>query len=213
MTQTTAPFDLHTDEYEAWFENYPDVFQSEVEAIRSQMQELPENLQGIEVGLGTGRFALELGIKEGIEPSENMRNLALERGIEVMDAWAENLPYKDLHFDFVLFVTICYLEDVPRAMKEAYRVLKSGGSVIVAFIDKNGIVGKQYEAKRSRSTFYRQAHFYGVEEVLAILKNAGFKLPVITQTIFGDLDQIKEVQIARPGYGEGSFVVIRAKKE
>lgn len=213
MKQTATPFDLHTDEYEAWFENYPYVFQSEVEAIRSHMQELPENIMGIEVGLGTGRFAQELGIREGVDTSENMRNLALERGIEVMDAHAENLPYKDMHFDFVLFVTICFLENLPQAMKEAHRVLKPGGSVIVAFIDKDGIVGKQYEAKRSRSTFYRQAHFYGVLEVLDLLKKAGFNHPIINQTIFGDLEQVKEVQIPEAGYGEGSFVVIRAKKD
>lgn len=213
MTQTTALFDTHIEEYEAWFEKYPNVFQSEVLAIRSQMQELPENIQGIEVGLGTGRFALELGIKEGVEPSGNMRNLALERGIEVMEARAENLPYRDIHFDFVLFVTICYLEDIHQALKEAHRVLKPNGYVIIAFIDKNGLIGKQYEAKRSRSVFYRQAHFYSVEDIKEILRDSRFKNPVITQTLFGDMDQLKEIQAPQEGYGKGSFVVIRARKK
>lgn len=213
MTQTTALFDTHTEEYEVWFEKYPHVFQSEVLAIRSQMQELPENIQGIEVGMGTGRFALELGIKEGVEPSGNMRNLAIKRGIEVMEARAENLPYRDIHFDFVLFVTICYLEDIHQALKEAHRVLKPDGYVIIAFIDKNGLIGKQYEAKRSRSVFYRQAHFYSVEDVKEILRDSRFKNPVITQTLFGELDQVKEIQAPQEGYGKGSFVVIRARKK
>lgn len=204
-------FDSHTEEYEAWYERYPEVFQSEVAAIRAQMQELPEDIYGIEIGLGSGRFAKALGIKEGVEPSEGMRQLALERGIEVMDAKAEKLPYRDLHFDFVLFVTICFLADFKEAMKEAKRVLKPGGSVIVSFIDKEGRIGSSYEKRKNQSTFYRDAHFYTVKQVLNILKEAGFKNPVISQTLFGELDEIKEVQVPREGFGEGSFVVVRAK--
>jgi ubiquinone/menaquinone biosynthesis C-methylase UbiE len=211
MKSITKIFDSHTEEYEAWFERYPEVFQSEVAAIRAQMHELPEEIHGIEIGLGTGRFAQSLGIKEGVEPSEGMRQIALERRIEVMDAQAEKLPYRDLHFDFVLFVTICFLSDFHEAMKEAKRVLKPGGSVIVSFIDKEGWIGKFYEKRKNQSTFYRHAHFYTVKQVLDILKETGFKHPLISQTLFGELDQIKEVQVPREGFGEGSFVVIRAK--
>ncbi|MDF2159148.1 class I SAM-dependent methyltransferase [Algoriphagus sp. CAU 1675] len=207
-----SPFETHVEEYEAWFEKYPYAYQTEINAIRSQMQELPEDLIGIEVGLGTGRYAMELGIKEGVEPSENMRIVALDRGIEVMDAKAESLPYKDISFDFVLFVTICHLDDIHRALKEAYRVLKPGGSLIIGFIDRHSQVGQLYEKNKKRSTFYRQAHFYSVEDVKELLKEARFKEPVFTQTIFGEIENIKMVQIPREGFGEGSFVVVRACK-
>ena len=87
----TLPFDEHVAEYEEWFGKYPFVFQSEVEAIRDLLPE-GDSITGIEVALGTGRFAKELGIKEGIEPSPAMRALALKRGIEVLSAEAEHLP-------------------------------------------------------------------------------------------------------------------------
>ena len=32
------------------------------------------------------------------------------------------------------------------------------------------------------------------------------------KTVFGNLDKIKEVQNYKKGYGEGGFVVIKAKK-
>ena len=65
-------FNKYVDEYEQWYEVYPEVYQSEIIAIEEQLRKLPENIRGIEVGLGTGRFAQPLGIKEGIEPSEEM---------------------------------------------------------------------------------------------------------------------------------------------
>ena len=50
-------FDTNVDEYEAWFDKYPEVYQSELAAIREHLLKLPENIRGIEVGLGTGRGA------------------------------------------------------------------------------------------------------------------------------------------------------------
>src|SRR5579872_7109242 len=120
----TLPFDEHVAEYEEWYSKYPLVFRSEVEAIRELLPK-GDNLYGMEVALGTGRFSEALGIKEGIEPSNNMRNLAIKRGIEVMDATAEALPYKDNKFDFVLMVfCISYFDNLHSAFKEAQRVLK-----------------------------------------------------------------------------------------
>lgn len=141
-----------------------------------------------------------------------MREIALKRGIEVMDATAEHLPYKDLHFDFVLFVTICYLDNVHDALQEAHRVLKNDGSVIIGFIDKNGAIGKEYEQRRDKSTFYKHARFYSVNEVIGLLKETKFKNLVFNQTLFHNLDEITEVEEIKKGYGEGSFVVVRATK-
>jgi len=208
----TAPFEKYADEYDAWYDKYPAVFASEVEALREMLP--PGNSHGIEIGLGTGRFTIALGIKEGIEPAEAMRKIAQERGIEVMDAAAENLPYKDLHFDFVLMATcVTYLSDVCRAFREANRVLKKGGSLIVGVIDKDGKIGKYYESKREKGKFTKQAVFYSVDKVVEELKEAGFGKMEFLQTLFDELDEIKELQPAKPGYGEGSYVVIKAIKK
>ena len=78
MLQTEI-FNKNVEVYEAWYDNYPEVFQSEIVAIREQLFKLPENIYGIEVGLGTGRFSKALGIKEGIEPSEKNGNKSHEK--------------------------------------------------------------------------------------------------------------------------------------
>ena len=207
------PFDSHVAEYEAWYENYPFVFSSEVEALREMLPE-GDRLTGIEVALGTGRFSEALGIKEGIEPSVKMRAKAVKRGIEVVDGVAEHLPYGDLRFDFVLMAfCISYFDDLHVAFREANRVLKQSGVLVIGFIDRNSIIGKQYEQRKPESTFYRAANFYTVDKVLFELNRAGFKHFKVGQTLFKPLDEIKEFEPARSGHGEGSFVVIRAGKK
>ncbi len=212
MTQT-LPFNEHVAEYEEWFSKYPFVFKSEVEAIRDLLP-TGENVHGIEVALGTGRFARELGIKEGIEPAPNMRAIALKRNIEVLAAEAELLPYKDLHFDFVLMVfCISYFEDLKAALNEAKRVLKNGGALIVGFIEKNSVIGKYYEQRKPESLFYRQANFYTVKHISSMLNQLKFNNLQYSQTLFHALDDIKEFEPAKPGYGEGSFILIKAIKQ
>ena len=200
-------------EYDEWFEKHPFVYETELAALRRQMLTLPENLVGLEVGVGTGRYAAPLGIKEGVEPSEEMAKRAVRRGVEVVNARAEKLPYRDIHFDFVLIVTICHLDKVPEAFAEAYRVLKPGGVLIVGFLDGDGVIAKRYEERRNQSTFYRHATFYRVNRVEEMLKKAGFANLQIIQTLFGELEEINEVQDSRQGYGEGSFVVVKAVKK
>lgn len=206
-------FDRNVGDYEAWFARHEEVYQSEIVALREQISTLPKNIRGIEVGLGTGRFTKELGIREGIEPSESMAARARVRGIEVMDGLAENLPYADLQFDFVLFVTICHLRKLKMALTEAQRVLKHNGALIIGFLDKDRPIAQSYLEKRERSTFYAQADFYTVSRLDNLIKNTGFRDPEYTQTLFGCLDDIREVQLPKPGYGEGSFVVVKAMKK
>ncbi len=212
MLQTKV-FNENVKTYEAWYKKYPEVYLSEVSAIKEQFLKLPESIKGIEVGLGTGKFAQPLGIKEGIEPSNEMANKAMKRGIEVMEGVAERLPYGDLQFDFVLFVTICHLNEIKAAFAQAYRVLKHGGAIIIGFIDKEGSIAKQYEEKRNRSTFFKHATFYSVNRVEKLLKKAGFRNFDYNQTLFGSLEQIKIIQSPKQGFGEGSFVVVKAIKK
>ncbi len=44
----------------------------------SVKQFIPTGKNGLEVGVGTGRFAAELGIKNGIEPAPNMAAMVIE---------------------------------------------------------------------------------------------------------------------------------------
>jgi ubiquinone/menaquinone biosynthesis C-methylase UbiE len=207
------PFVKHAEEYDQWFDRHAAVYESELQAVKLQMLKLPENIHGIEIGMGTGRFSADLGIKEGIEPVAAMARMAVKRGVEVMKGTAERLPYRDLHFDFVLFVTICHLDNVQAAFKETYRVLKRGGSIIVGFLDRDQTIAQAYDNRRDHSEFYRHATFYPVNRVETLLKEAGFTKLEYMQTLFGKLEDITELQTPEEGFGKGSFVVVKALKK
>ena len=204
------PFDEHVDRYDDWFERNRFVYESELLAVKRL---LPEGGVGIEVGVGTGRFAEPLGIEIGVDPSLEMLGIARRRGIEVIVGVAENLPIRDSQFDFVLFVTtICFLENVKRALEEAHRVVKPSGSVVIGFVDKNSPLGKGYQQRKGENVFYRVATFLSVDEVVRDLERAGFRDIAFAQTIFRSLADIREAEPAKEGYGEGSFVVVRGSK-
>jgi len=206
----TEPFDNYSNEYDDWFITNKYAFQSELNAIKKA---LPENGNAIEVGIGSGIFAAPLGIKEGVDPSEAMREKAKKRDIMVMDAAAENLPYADKSKDVVLMVTtICFVDDIYKSFQEVHRVLKDDGYFIIGFVDKNSPIGKFYLEHKDENVFYKDAIFYGTEELFRILKDTGFKIESIHQTVFGNLDKINKVQDTLTGYGQGSFVVIKAQK-
>ena len=210
MNAKTKPFDEHLSEYEQWFSDNHYVFKSELEAIRKLM---PRKGKGVEIGIGSGIFAIPLGINEGIEPSKVMREKAQERGLHVIDGVAENLPLADNSYDFALMVTtICFVDDISRSFAEAHRILKHDGLLILGFVDKESPVGKLYLSLKEKSIFYKDALFYSTEEVYKNLWENNFTISSTFQTVFGPLDEVNEIQKPEKGYSKGSFVVIKAKK-
>jgi hypothetical protein len=97
-------------------------------------------------------------------------------------------------------------------LREAYRVLKPGGKLVVGFIDRESLLGRHYLSRQLESVFYRDATFYSARDVEALVVDAGFAELSWVQTLFKAPGQTKEIEETRPGYGEGSFVVVRAAR-
>jgi ubiquinone/menaquinone biosynthesis C-methylase UbiE len=202
------PFEKYSKEYDEWFIKNQNIYLVELNAIKSL---IPSDKFGVEIGVGTGRFALPLGIKVGLEPSKKMAEISRKRGIQVYEGVAEKLPFNDETFDFILLVTtICFVDDLEESFKEAYRVLKTDGFILIGFVDKESELGKSYQLKMEKSKFYKDATFYSVKEVIDMLKKINFKDMIIKQTVF--FSQTGKLESIEDGYGNGSFVVIKANK-
>jgi SAM-dependent methyltransferase len=205
MTKATA-FEENTSRYDAWFEKHPDQYHAELEALRCL---LPTTGRGVEIGVGTGRFAAPLGISLGVEPSPQMAEVARRRGIEVAKGVAESLPFADNSFDFAVMVTVvCFFDDVAKSFRETWRILKPGGTLVVGFIDKDSELGRSYSHNKEQSTFYKNAQLFSARELAKFLTQAGFSGFSYRQTLFPEETPPLTVQ---DGFGTGGFVVIQAQ--
>lgn len=202
-------FDRYYKRYDAWYDRNKFAYLSEAEAIG---RVLPKRGAGLEIGVGTGRFAAFLGIATGVDPSKNMVEVARQRGIDAKFGFGENLPFGDGTFDYAaIIITLCFVQDPTKVLKETRRVLKAAGKVIIGIIDKDSFLGKYYQKKKS--IFYRQANFFDVKEVTSLLEKAGFSEFSYYQTLYKLPNGIKSVQKAQKGFGKGGFVVISGEKK
>jgi SAM-dependent methyltransferase len=205
-----APFVHHHRRYDDWFERHGAAYLSELVAVRAL---LPWAGRGLEIGVGSARFAAPLGVEIGIDPAPEMLAYARERGVRVACAVAEALPFKHAAFDYALLVTtLCFVNDAAAMLAEAYRVLKPGGVLVIGFIDRTSALGREYEAHREENVFYRAARFYSGDEVERLLGAAGFGAPVWAQTLSRPLAEIREIEPLRAGRGQGAFVVVKANR-
>ena len=94
-----------------------------------------------------------------------MAEISRNRGICVIEAKAEALPFKDNSFGFALMVTtLCFLENPLQALKETKRIIKPSGKIIIGMLDKDSPLGRLYEEKK------RKVNFTGMQDFTQLIK-------------------------------------------
>ena len=198
------PFDEGAEEYDAWFSENQNLLMSEKEAVLSLRE---GSHPSCEIGAGTGVFSQALGVDLGIEPSEDMAAIAEKRGVRIVRGRAEDIPLPDASQAEVFMITVeCFLPDCRAAFREIRRILRDGGSFVIAFLNKDTEPGRIYDETKDLDRNYRYAEFHTADEILAMLMEAGFSLTGSCQTVF-TLENVFQKPL--PGYGEGLFTVFR----
>ncbi|MEA3475793.1 MAG: bifunctional hydroxymethylpyrimidine kinase/phosphomethylpyrimidine kinase [Candidatus Cloacimonadota bacterium] len=218
-------FEETAEDFDKWFSKNEIVFESEFLAEKHFLSN-PKN--SVSIGVGSGLFASRLGIEYGVEPSKEMAKLAERRGIKVKIGTAEKVPFKDERFDTVLLSTILsYVDAPPKAVNEAYRILKHNGKVVVSFLAREGSYAMMYDlaylrGKHDPATapkapypvkFIKDTYWRSTKEVSNLLKKAGFVDLKYVQT-FTKHPKYTNDMIEEPieGYQKGDYIVIQGRK-
>nr|WP_305907647.1 class I SAM-dependent methyltransferase [Methylomarinum sp. Ch1-1]MDP4520414.1 class I SAM-dependent methyltransferase [Methylomarinum sp. Ch1-1] len=197
-----APFEDHHLRYEAWFEKHEAAYISELLALRPFV---PWRGLGLEIGVGSARFAAPLGIQVGVDPSPAMLAHARARGIQAVHGTAENLPFATDSFDYALNVTtICFVDSATAMMAESRRILKPGGRLVIGFIDRTSSIGAHYLAHQHESVFYQEATFFSADEVEKLLLDNGFTIDAWGQTL---AHPFRKYGRSKP-YAQGAVIVL-----
>lgn len=215
MKPVAEVFDLNVQDYDNWFDTPKGkiLFNMEVEAVKRLVRKM--NHPFLEIGVGTGRFAKEIGIDFGIDPSQEALRLAKRRGIQVKKASGERLPFKDEFFGcvFILF-TLCFVEDPGKVLAEAKRVLKPDGGLIVGLINRESPWGKLYLKKKEEGhPIYKHARFYSVKEVIEMIGMAGMQTEAYSSALLQPPSESPHEEAAYSWFKTGAgFICILARK-
>lgn len=130
--------------------------------------------RALDVGTGTGHFALDLAARglevTGCDSSESMLKVA--RGKDPSLDWrhcqAASLPFADDLFDLVLSVTMLeFVRDPALAVAEMYRVTAPGGRVVVGVLNARSPWAAMYRQQEEGP--FQCARFYTPREFLDLL--------------------------------------------
>lgn len=171
-------FNEIANEYDKWFE-------TEVGQVVKQLElkallEALGNIEGksiLEVGIGTGLFAMELrklnATVYGIDPAENMLKIAQSRGFDVKFGYGEAIPFEDNTFDITLSMTSMENSKFPQKfIKELVRVTKPKGKVVVAVLNIFSCYGisRRIRGLFSKDDLFKGMHFYNYFELEKLMK-------------------------------------------
>jgi ubiquinone/menaquinone biosynthesis C-methylase UbiE len=136
----------------------------------------------LEVGCGTGRFAVALAERElarvwAVDPSPEMLAVAQARavkGVRFKRADAERLPFKDGWFERAAMMLVVHVLDRPRAFAELHRVLAADGRLVFMTADPAHVRGYWLNRYFPSMLEADLARFAPAEILAAELRGAGF---------------------------------------
>lgn len=228
-------FDSYANEYDAWFLENPNVLESEVRLVASTLKDGGKILS---VGCGSGLFEkiireeFGINISDGVEPSASMAEIARKRGLNVVEATAEEFDYPAGKYDTILFNGCpSYITDLATVVDKVYNALPAGGRIVLVDVPKESTYGIMYNLAKALGTWHHPllegvyppnpypielvkiASWRTTAEKIDLVKKSGFQKIEYAQTLtthplYSDLKAEMPVE----GYDKGDYVAIIAYK-
>ena len=149
-------FDGYADKYDEWFMKNDKLFTSELRLFEKVLGDI-QGKKLLSVGCGSGLFEsyIDSSNIEGIEPSEDMAEIARKRGINVIKiGLIEDVDLPEEKYDIIYFNgSSSYMEDLSPVYGKCLRALKANGRLILLDVPKESAFGFMYLLGKSLNTY------------------------------------------------------------
>lgn len=234
---TNALFDGHANKYDTWFMENSHVFLSELNLLKISLGNI-SNQRILSMGCGSGLFEhalkeqYDIIVQEGVEPSQDMAEIARQRGMDVTIATAESFNYSPQAYDIIYFNgSSSYIQNLLPVYQRAFDGLKPGGKLILLDVPKDSNYGSVYLLAKALGT-YNHKYLDGIapaipyplelvnngvwhtnQEKIDILKQIGMSDIQTYQTLINNpVFSNDSVEPTIEGYKQGGYVAIIAEK-
>ena len=227
-------FDGYADKYDEWFMKNDKLFTSELRLFEKVLGDI-QGKKLLSVGCGSGLFEsyIDSSNIEGIEPSEDMAEIARKRGINVIKiGLIEDVDLPEEKYDIIYFNgSSSYMEDLSPVYGKCLRALKANGRLILLDVPKESAFGFMYLLGKSLNTYDHEylngampelpyplalassGVWHTTEEKINVLKELGISRFSYYQTLVKNpLYTNEEPEEVIEGYKSGGYVAIIAEK-
>ena len=234
MSEVKQKFDGYAAKYDEWFMKNENLFTSELRLFKKVLGDI-SGKKLLSVGCGSGLFEsyIDCSNIEGIEPSEDMGNIAVKRGVNVIKfGLIEDVDLPDNEYDVIYFNgSSSYMEDLVPVYEKSLKALKDGGRLILLDVPKESAFGFMYLLGKSLNTYDHEylegampelpyplalassGVWHTTEEKINVLKNLGISKFNFYQTLVKNpLYTNEEPEEVIEGYKSGGYVAIIAEK-
>jgi len=169
-------------DYDQWYDTPLGSLVDQVEKeLVLNLAEVKPGEEVLDLGCGTGNYSFWLAGKKlqvtGVDISDNMLDIARKKAgrenvdINFVKSDIEDLPFKDNTFDLVVSVTVFEFLTNPEAVaREAWRVLKPGGKLVIGVLgDKSPWTELYRRGAKKKESVFKHAQFYSPQKLMGLL--------------------------------------------
>lgn len=215
--------------YAIWFRTYDSEKNSLIAVEEAHVDALMAPLHpttALDVGTGTGRYALKLA-RRGIavaaldfspEMMHVARLAARKEGLPIdflPGSIDDNLPFAFQQFDFLICaLALCHVSDLAHAFREFYRVLQPGGYLLISAFHPDAIAFGWHTSFRERRAAYILPNMPHTRAAyIDTLGQAGFTLLKVIDALVGEIpDDYPSKAILRDHIEKNFCLIILAQK-
>jgi ubiquinone/menaquinone biosynthesis C-methylase UbiE len=170
--------------YDSRFREYITVTTNKIAALTN----IAPGTSVLDLGCGTGDMLLKLaqeysnaGLLTGMDTSEEMLTLAKAKlasftNVHLQLGSIEKIPYPDKHFDLIVSSgVIHYIQDIDSMTKEAFRVLKPHGRILLIDMAKESLTTKISSVFRSVAD-PGTVRYYSLHSASKLMRSQGFEI-------------------------------------